>query len=331
ILQRPDDLSVALFEFGNQLGILYAGECRRNVGLEEADYVGQLLQGNFGVNPWRILQVAARRFEDFRDLPLARNHRAQALRARSEVALHDQEDGIRSARRVLIGILAPHLHTFQFQQARFDRRGYQVAIHDGIWRKVGLRERLELRLEFLHPCNFGIDGWAREVFEFLVILVKAVGSRHGGMILEIEIEVLIDKPGEFRGPGFWFGSAKNGGRGEAQQGKAYHNFEWEFGFHFRRFKNGNCNYIDTDGEGTPLVSSPRRFCRRVKTSSAFVAFRLNLNTPSGVNCAPRCDDTKRARRSGSTVAFCVNLMLTCSRLRSIAATPTRIDRRRRVA
>src|SRR5579864_7662571 len=60
------------------------------------------------------------------------------------------------------------------------------------------------------------------------------------------------------------------------------------------------------------------------TSSAAPAFNANFNMPSGVKLAPRCADTNRAKCPGSTAAFCRNLNVTLSRLRSIAFTPTRM-------
>src|SRR5436305_3088731 len=72
---------------------------------------------------------------------------------------------------------------------------------------------------------------------------------------------------------------------------------------------------------TASCSSTVRSAR--STSSAAVTFRTNFSKPSGVNWAPRWPATKWANCSGSTEAFCRNLNVTESRLRSIAITPTR--------
>src|SRR5208282_1419877 len=50
----------------------------------------------------------------------------------------------------------------------------------------------------------------------------------------------------------------------------------------------------------------------------------NFSVPSGVNCVPRCDATKRASFSASIAAVWLNFMLTNSRLRSMALAPTRM-------
>ena len=71
-------------------------------------------------------------------------------------------------------------------------------------------------------------------------------------------------------------------------------------------------------------SSSSRSRRVCKIPSALLGLTENFSVPSGVNCVPRCDATKRASLPGSIDAFWLNLMFMNSRLRSMAVAPTRI-------
>src|SRR6266478_3939747 len=73
--------------------------------------------------------------------------------------------------------------------------------------------------------------------------------------------------------------------------------------------------------GDNSSSNPRNCAR---TSGGDAAFETYFSVPSGVNCAPPWDETNFASLPGSISAFWRNLMLTSSRLRSIAIAPTRI-------
>src|SRR5208282_642194 len=68
-------------------------------------------------------------------------------------------------------------------------------------------------------------------------------------------------------------------------------------------------------------SKSRSVC---KMPSALSILIENFRVPSGLNCVPRCEATKRASFSASIAAVWLNLILTNSRLRSMAFAPTRI-------
>ncbi len=89
--------ALVLCELGDGALILRVTESLGHVILEEADDVGELLEGDFGVDARRIFEVLTRFNEDRGHLFFAGDERAQAVVGRSELALHQHEGAIGDA------------------------------------------------------------------------------------------------------------------------------------------------------------------------------------------------------------------------------------------
>src|SRR5205807_4227666 len=105
--ERIHHLGVSVQKLLAQVFILNIFECLWNVLLEETDDSRNLLQGHAYIDRWSVLQVLPRRIEYLRYLPLARNHRFQALLSRRKVSLHDQEDGVGDTGSIMFGDMLP--------------------------------------------------------------------------------------------------------------------------------------------------------------------------------------------------------------------------------
>src|SRR4029077_13627576 len=87
-----------------------------------------------------------------------------------------------------------------------------------------------------------------------------------------------------------------------------------------------------DDRGPPEASGSGAGCARelfqqlLQVTEDFFrggCFLYEFQSPIGAELCAALRSHESRRRSGSTVAVCRNFMLTCSRLRSIAFTPTR--------
>ena len=83
------------------------GEGRGDGGLEEVAVAVDLLDGDLGVDPRRIVEVLARLGERRRHRLLARDQLPQALLGRRERALDHDVGGVGQAAAVAVGIAAP--------------------------------------------------------------------------------------------------------------------------------------------------------------------------------------------------------------------------------
>src|SRR5215472_13627022 len=97
-------LLVGGLKFGEQPGILDRAEGCGDIVTEEVRGTWQLLERDFGVDTRRVHEIVAGGVEDSGNLPLARNHRAEAFAGRREIAFHNQENTVGGAAAVKVRI-----------------------------------------------------------------------------------------------------------------------------------------------------------------------------------------------------------------------------------
>src|SRR5713226_5294641 len=118
--QRGDDPPVPLGELAQGGLVLRVPEGGGDVLLEEGQDPGQLLEGDLGVPPRRGLEILPGDLEHRGHLLLARDHGAEPLVGRREIAAHDDESDGGDAAGVEVRILLPSPDGRQLQQVGAD-------------------------------------------------------------------------------------------------------------------------------------------------------------------------------------------------------------------
>ncbi len=140
----------------------------------------------------RILEVFASLSEDLRDLLLALDDGAQAGVRRSEGTLHQDEDRVGYAARVVVRILLPVTDDLKREQLRADAVEKNVAIsrHRSVQRIC--RNLLDLLLVDMKRGNLLLHTGSRVVLKLRVVLVQTGLCTVGGSEMEEDVgEVLI--------------------------------------------------------------------------------------------------------------------------------------------
>ena len=96
---------------------------------------GNLLDGDFGEDARRVLEIGVRRGEQCGHLFFAGDERAQAVVGRSKFALHQDECRVGAGARVGVGVLLPRADGFECEQLRADVVEHNFAV--GARNKIG--------------------------------------------------------------------------------------------------------------------------------------------------------------------------------------------------
>ena len=111
---------VAALELCQQLRVLDLRKSPRNILPEKVDHARHLLQGDFCINPRRVLEVLPGSHDRPRYRAFPGDYGTQSHLRRSEVSLDDQVDAAGDSGSAEVGVLPPHPDRLELQQARLD-------------------------------------------------------------------------------------------------------------------------------------------------------------------------------------------------------------------
>jgi hypothetical protein len=172
--------------------------------LKKAHNPRQLLDGDLGINPRRILQVHARIVEQRGHLLLPGNQRPQPLVRRCELALHQRERPIRARARIVVRILLQGTNRFQSQQLRADVREHNLPVtpRNKIRRGRIRMNRLNALFKIFQRGNLAVDILARVVLQLRIILVIAHQRPVRRSVVKVHlVKVLVGNSAESIFPG----------------------------------------------------------------------------------------------------------------------------------